>query len=266
MDGLDLHALADTVAGAATPEAAWQAFHAALARQGLARAALHLDLPRRAANPFAPHPGAQAFGTVWDGDLDARLRGYRGDVRRASEPTLWHLRPTLKFLSLSAGPLYVDHRRLLERPTVFAPISRIMLEELGQHQALSIPLAAPAAPRMSMLTFWGDDPAPDFGQFARAQLPVLQMAGLYFAGLLALRWPSAPHDADAAKLSSRERQVLTRLAEGVRIAGIANELRISERSAQEYVARARLKLGARTRTDAVIRALLAGLIDPRRPG
>lgn len=265
MNGLDLHTIADMVNGADTPEAAWQAFHAALARHGLERTALHVDLPRRAANPFADHPGARAFGLVWDAELDAQLRCHAGDVRRAEAKELWHLRPTLMFLSMFRKPLFIDHATVLERPrdTAFSAISRTMLEDVGQHQALSIPLVAPHSKRLSMLTFWGDEPGPEFGQFARAHMTALQAAGLCFAGLLALRWPDAPPD-EVPALSNRERQTLSALAEGAQIDGIADGLGISERSVREYIARARAKLGARTRTEAVSRALMMGMIDPGR--
>lgn len=265
MHGLDLHSIADMVNGAETPEAAWQAFHAALSRQGLDRAALHLDLPRRAANPFADHPGARAFGLVWDAKLDAQLRGHAGDVRRAEAKELWHLRPTLLFLSMFRTPLFIDHGRVLARPgdTVFTPISRTMLEDMGQHQALSIPLVDPRSRRLSMLTFWGDEQGSEFGAFARAHMSFLQAAGLCFVGLLALRWPQDPSGAMPA-LSIRERQILSALAEGGHISSIADGLGISERSVREYIARARVKLGAGTRTEAVARALVMGIIDPSR--
>jgi DNA-binding CsgD family transcriptional regulator len=252
------------VNGAETPEAAWQAFHAALYRQGLDRAALHLDLPRRAANPFGDHPGARAFGTFWDTDLDARLRGFAGNVRRAEDEELWHLRPTLTFLSMFRSPLFIEHFEVLKCPrdTAFVPISRTMLE-MGQYQALVLPLEGPRSRRLSTLSVWGDDPGTEFGEFARAHMGALQAAGLCFAGLLALRWPQGPAHATPA-LSSRERQILSALAEGAQIDCIADGLGISERSVREYIARARVKLGAGTRTEAVARALVMGIIDPSR--
>ena len=61
---------------------------------------------------------------------------------------------------------------------------------------------------------------------------------------------------------SLQQQILSALAEGAQIDGIADGLGISERSVREYIARARAKLGARTRTEAVARALMMGMIDP----
>jgi len=262
MNGLDLHSIADMVNGADGPHAAWQAFHATLSRQGLDRASLHLDLPRRAPNPFADHPGARTFGAFWDAELDSRLRGFAGDVRRAEDEELRHLRPTLTFLSMFRSPLFIEHLEVLKCPrdTAFVPISRTMLE-MGQYQALVLPLVAPRSGRISTLNIWGDDPGAEFSQFVRAHMPALQAAGLCFAGLLALRWPQGPAHATPA-LSSRERQILCALARGAQIDGIADGLGISERSVREYLARARVKLGAGTRTEAVARAVVMGLIDP----
>lgn len=262
MNGLDLHAIADMVNGADTPEAAWQAFHAALARHGLHRASLHVDLPRRAANPYADHPGARAFGTFWDDDLDARLRGFPGDVRRTTDRELWHLRPTLSFLSMFDSPLLVDHLEVLNRPgdKRFRSISTEMLA-LGQHQALVIPLVSRRSRKLSTLALWGDEPGPEFGTFARAHMSFLQAAGLCFCALVDLRWPKIRTEETPA-LSNRERQILAALADGATTDGVADRLGISERSIREYISRARTKLGVGTRTEAVARALMLGLIDP----
>ncbi len=264
MDGLDLQAIADMVNGASSPEDAWLAFHAVLARNGLDRASLHVDLPRRAANPFAEHPSARIFGTFWDADLDARLRSFQCDVRQAEDRDLWHLRPTLRFLAVSHRPLFIDHRALLarQRDTPFVPISTAMLG-MGQHQALVLPLSNPASPQMSTLNIWGDDPGPEFGQFVAARQEALQAAGLLFTAFLALRWrkPALPV---TKPLSNRERQILSALAEGAQAEAIADRLGISERSTREYLGRARAKLGTRTRTETVARALILGLIDPAR--
>ncbi|MGY6634460.1 MAG: helix-turn-helix transcriptional regulator [Alkalilacustris sp.] len=265
MHGLDLHTIADMVNGADSPEAAWQAFHAALSQHGLDRAVLHVDLPRHAANPFADHPGARTFGTFWDAGLDGRLRGFAGDVRRAEDEELRHLRPTLTFLSMFRSPLFIEHLEVVKRPrhTAFVPISQTMLE-MGQYQALVLPLDGPRSRRLSTLCFWGDDPGSGFSQFVGAHMGALQAAGLCLAAFLALRWSPTRTPGDTPALSTRERQILSALAEGAQIDGIADGLGISERSVREYIARARAKLGARTRTEAVSRALMMGMIDPGR--
>ena len=257
---LDVVSLADSVLGSASPDAAWAAFTGELAREGLERAFLHLDLPAAAPNPFAG-PGGRTFGTFWDDDLDAELRAYEGDIRRAEARALLHIRPTLLFLSLYRTPFYIPHRTVLERGRdgPFAPICRIMLEDLGQHHALVLPLADPAGGRHSALTVWLGEPRPDFPRYVAERAAALQMAGLYLRALIDARWP-ATEETETVALSLRERQILAALAEGAQVAGIADRLAITERSVHEYIARARAKLGARSRTEAVVRALRQGQI------
>jgi len=54
--------------------------------------------------------------------------------------------------------------------------------------------------------------------------------------------------------------VLALIAVGAQTAEIADRLKVSERSVREYFVRARRKLGARTRSDAVARAVKGGLL------
>lgn len=61
-------------------------------------------------------------------------------------------------------------------------------------------------------------------------------------------------------LTTREIEVLERLARGDSTAEVCARLGISERTAQEHVRHARLKLGARTRTAAVAVAIRRGWI------
>jgi DNA-binding CsgD family transcriptional regulator len=251
------------VLASATPEAAWSAFARELAREGLNRLHCQLDLPRDAANPFAPHEGARHFGLFWDETLDAAVKNHEGDIRRAAAPELRHIRQTLLYLSRFRTPFFIDHHSTVERSpgSPFAPICRTMLEDLGQHHALVLPIADPASGRLSTLTVWIDEPRPDFPAFVRARAEALQMGGLYLRSLIALRWPGGtPAEPQETRLSERERQVLAALAGGAQVAAIAARLKITERSVQEYLSRARVKLGARTRTEAVVRALLDGLI------
>ncbi|MCA9490011.1 MAG: hypothetical protein KC621_08810 [Myxococcales bacterium] len=63
-------------------------------------------------------------------------------------------------------------------------------------------------------------------------------------------------------LTQRERQVLTLVAAGVEPADIARKLRIGASTVRTHVERARSKLGARTRAEAVARALARGEIAP----
>lgn len=67
-------------------------------------------------------------------------------------------------------------------------------------------------------------------------------------------------------LTPRETEVLQLLAQGLTDADIAGRLAISVGTARTHVKRVREALGARTRGEAVARALSAGLIDPPRGG
>lgn len=74
--------------------------------------------------------------------------------------------------------------------------------------------------------------------------------------------PSAPLDA-APKypvLTSREQEVLTWLAEGLPNKSIADRLRISDHTVKFHVTAIMSKLGAQSRTDAVVRATRQGLL------
>ena len=262
MDRFDLIGLADAVTASETPTAAWAAFARHLSRDGIARAHLQLDLPCRAENPFAAHPGARSFGVFWDDTLDAALRAHPGDIRRATRRELLHIRPTLLFLSRFRTPFFIDHRHMVETApgSPFAPICRIMLDDMGQHHALVLPLGDPATGVFSTLSLWADEPRADFPAYVRDRASALQMAGLHLRTLIGIKWPSRSAPVATARLTDRERQVLALLAGGAQVGGIADRLGLTERSVQEYLIRARRKLGARSRTEAVVRALLDGQI------
>lgn len=259
--GLDLFAIADAVRLSSTPTAAWKKISGQLSAHGLTRTALHADLPRDAPNPFAEAAGGQQFGQVWNAAHDRRIRTYPGDIRQSRSSDLRHIRPTLMYLGLSRKPMWIEHGKVIGRgaDTAFAPLCRVMIEHFGQHQALALPLCDPATGRISMLSVWGDEPHRDLPDFLAANQGALHMAGLYFYGMFSARWRSARLE---TSLSAREHQVLERIAAGEQVARIADLLGISERSVHEYVARARRKLGAKSRSEAVAKALIMGLIEP----
>lgn len=253
MNGLDIISLADAVTGAKNMQAAWRAFAGQLARQGLARTALHDGLDLQAENPFR-HP-RHCFGNIWDADYDAKVRSHQGGVRNSTDPDLAHLKPTLMFLSRFTSPLLIEHRDFLDGPrhTAFTPLCRHLVETKGQHHALALPLVGPVSGRVSILSAWGDEDNAELGRYLRAHAALLQMAGQAFLSLL-----TDPGEGPA--LSHRERQVLALLAEGIRTGAVADALSISERSVREYMRRAQAKLDAPTRTAAVARAIRRGLI------
>ena len=73
--------------------------------------------------------------------------------------------------------------------------------------------------------------------------------------------PPAPDPVEAPRLTSRERDVLDRLARGDRNKEIAVQLGLRERTVKFHVANLLLKLGAQSRTEALRRALDLGLLE-----
>lgn len=68
-----------------------------------------------------------------------------------------------------------------------------------------------------------------------------------------------------ADLSTREREVLTLVAQGKRAKQICYMLSITKRTVDEHVLNSAKKLGASNRTHAVAIAMTAGQIDLDRP-
>lgn len=86
-------------------------------------------------------------------------------------------------------------------------------------------------------------------------------AELQLAALLAYEWIVAlqQHERKSkSKLSPRERECLSWLSLGLRVAAIADKLKISESAVNLYITNARIKLDAKTREQAVARAILNG--------
>ena len=70
-----------------------------------------------------------------------------------------------------------------------------------------------------------------------------------------------PHDSDLARLTDREREVLTMLALGENNATIAKKLHLSQETVRSHTRSARLRLGARSRSHAIALALASGQLD-----
>lgn len=68
-------------------------------------------------------------------------------------------------------------------------------------------------------------------------------------------------DSDLARLTDREREVLTMLALGETNATIAKKLHLSQETVRSHTRSARLRLGARSRSHAIALALSSGQLD-----
>lgn len=71
--------------------------------------------------------------------------------------------------------------------------------------------------------------------------------------------------ADEIKLSAREVQVLEGMVVGERDREIAQRLGVAEHTVKNYAYEIRHKLGARSRTQAAVQAVLLGLVNEVRP-
>ena len=72
-----------------------------------------------------------------------------------------------------------------------------------------------------------------------------------------------PHDRRPAhgELTARQREILTRLANGASVDEIAEELGLSPETVRVHIRNARRRLGARSRSHAVVIALKRGAIN-----
>lgn len=267
MDRLDVTSIADAVNGSTTPDEAWQRFSAVLGNCGLKRVALFADLRLDRGNPFASDQCRSAFGVAWDAGFDTLLRSFTGDIRRSCDPGLVGVRPMLVFLSFFRSSLLVENRKIAERPNsgLVGDISRRMIDLYGQYQMIVFPLMNPATGVAAMLVAWGDEDRPDFCACAEANRDALHMAGHFFLAAIETRWPEHGLSRLAGKpeipLSERERQVLAIFSRGAQTAEVADRLKLSERSVREYVTRARRKLGARSRSAAIAKAVMDGYLE-----
>lgn len=88
------------------------------------------------------------------------------------------------------------------------------------------------------------------------------IAGKVIAALAALPAPGDAPSRLLAQLTTREREVLTLIAQGLSTTEIKEQLVLSEATVKTHIARILLKTGSRDRAQAVVLAYQSGLVKP----
>lgn len=142
----------------------------------------------------------------------------------------------------------------LEPPAV-APLNRVM-NDYGVTSGLIVPLRGDGGHAFGTvsLTFDGESMDP-------AQVPISQLAAVchYLNGYLDV---AMDRPANGARLSARERDCLSLVATGCSTKRVSDRLSLSDSTVNEYIANARRKLDASSRSEAVAKAVKLGLIAP----
>jgi DNA-binding CsgD family transcriptional regulator len=135
-----------------------------------------------------------------------------------------------------------------------------LTRSLGVKSALCVPVRTNMQSEFGGWIIGGSEDGVEFQKVYANLATNLQLAGLLAfermaaLGLLKKQVPNS--------LSPRERECLLWLSAGLRVATIADRLGISESAVALYIGNARRKLGAKTREQALARAIMNGEIQP----
>ncbi|WP_299483428.1 autoinducer binding domain-containing protein [uncultured Roseibium sp.] len=134
-----------------------------------------------------------------------------------------------------------------------------LTRSLGVKSAICIPVSTNTQPEFGGWIIGGTDDGTKFKrQFSESGVE-LQMAGLFSNERI--RALTYRKNTSNVPLSPRERECLLWLSAGFRVTMIAYKLGISESAVTLYIQKARQKLGAQTREQAVVRAIQYGEIQ-----
>lgn len=163
----------------------------------------------------------------------------RYELRRSTAPVLWNTLAPGGRIEATGEDIWAQVRDHDIRAGLSIPLRD---PQRRQHGALAfIGFCAPA-----LFDEWWHDMAPS----------VVGAAHLFHHGLM-----ESTGGVVAGRLSPRERQCLTRVAAGMNSKAIARDLGLAPRTVDLHVARAARRLGARTRMEAVARAVRLGEVD-----
>ncbi|MGE5547890.1 MAG: helix-turn-helix transcriptional regulator [Solirubrobacterales bacterium] len=146
---------------------------------------------------------------------------------------------------------------LLEMPETTPAAHRVFAEAsvFGIRDGMTVPIHC--ADGFAMMSLVTGDPrllAPE----AAAERQAVQLMALYYHSTVERQAAREP----AVRLTPREREILTWAAQGKTGWEIAQILHLAERTVIFHIENAKAKLGANSRSHAVVRAMMLGLIAP----
>lgn len=157
-------------------------------------------------------------------------------------------------------PLPFQWRAALALPAYGATAQRVFDEAatFGIHDGYTIAIHASAG--LSMISMAVDDPSL-FTPAAARRRQILHLLALHFHMACERALSEPPHE-PPPRLTPREREVLLWTAKGKTGWEIAQILKLTERTVTYHVENAKTKLGASSRSQAVVVAMSLGLIQP----
>jgi|GEM_PF-5919748 len=250
------HALADTLealSAATTPASAYQAVAGMLQRQGVSFAN-YVSMGTSDADPLG---GALHF---WTNMPASWMEEYARGGMAAHDYSVRKLLIGRSFTTILTGADYLkDMPDLKPGEDLVLQAAR---DSINMRAGFCGLLPEPTPMRVTGFMLAMEMPRRDTTAL------VTERGGLFALAMMALHermvaWRALPsNDGAPVVLSVRERAVLEGMACGHTARRIGERLRLSDATVAQHVLKARRKLGARTGEQAMLKAILAGLVTP----
>ncbi len=170
--------------------------------------------------------------------------------------------PRLKYFLKSAAP-YFHGREFWPRENNMPTPRRIYEEEIADYSMrslVSIPVHGVTVRNQGMFAFSSVLRGDEFRKMYSERGTAMHLAGLIAFNHINRLWKNKT--ADEVGLTCRERECLLWLSRGLRNDQIADRLGVSRATIEFHLANARRKLDARTREQALVKAVQLNIIDP----
>ena len=134
------------------------------------------------------------------------------------------------------------------------------MKDFDLRSGLTIPMRLADSGAMGGMGLWTDASRKEFKARMNETNHIAVSAALYAASRL--RKLLRDEESRAAKLTARERECLNWLSKGLQSEQIADRLNISRITVDVHIGRAKRKLGAATREQALVFAIQKGIVEP----